>query len=242
LGYSVEEGDFRTPGSEITISRPIENSPHPLWQREDPQKLVRLNWSPGWEDEIEWVVQDVIQLIEEEDVLPEDILITYLWPYEVREERVPYIEEMLGTRISAESKGANDSIVHNYNEEVKRQGNQAEFSVPGNVTLSGVHYVGGNEANVVYVMGAEFASQDATQEQYRGDSWREQHVEARNKAFVAITRTKGWCRITGSDPTHRIVGELNRVVSDTLAEEPRLHFEVPPRDSPYKELEPEGYE
>lgn len=245
LGYSVKSGDFRTPGSEVVVKRSIKNSPHPLWERQEPSELVRLNWSEDWESEIDWVVNDIKHLIEEENVLPDEILITYLWPYKLREERINYLESQLNSEVTVatDSSGAKtDTLTHNVNEAVKRGGNRANFSEPGKITLSTVHYVGGNEASIVYVMGTEFAGESATREQYTDGYWRRKHVEARNKAFIAMTRTKGWCRITGADPTHRIVGELNRVIKDTLSDEPQLRFTVPPQDSPYKNMEPEAYE
>lgn len=241
LGYNVGEiegGDFRTPGARVTVTRPIENSPHPLWERQDPRELVNIQWEDSWEDEVNWVVDDIKELVEEEKVLPEEILVAYIWPYDVRSDRLDYLEQRLDEELASDD----SSACHIVGEEVRRRGSNATFKQEGKITVSGIHYVGGNEAGVVYMMGAEFTGAEATQEQYPDDSWRRNHVEARNKAFVAMTRTKGWCRITGSDPTHRIAGELNRVIADTLREDPQLRFDIPPSDSPYKNMEPERFD
>src|SRR4051812_2948205 len=57
------------------------------------------------------------------------------------------------------------------------------FTIASYVTLSTVHRAKGNEAAVVFVVGA-----DAADTRTRS---------GRNKIFTALTRTKGWLRVSG---------------------------------------------
>jgi len=90
-------------------------------------------------------------------------------------------------------------------------------------------------------MGMDMVAEQTSKELTTGreKQWRQKHVDLRNQAFVGFTRTQGWLKISGTDPTNRIVGELNRVLADTQSDDPKLSMEVPPDDSPFKDLDPE---
>ena len=71
-----------------------------------------------------------------------------------------------------------------------------DFSKEGRVTLSTVHKAKGNEAFMVYVVGADAVM-------FRPD------VRKRNMLFTAMTRAKGWVRVSGvGDGANRCIQEV----------------------------------
>jgi superfamily I DNA and RNA helicase len=53
------------------------------------------------------------------------------------------------------------------------------------VTVSRIHQAKGNEADVVYVVGFDGIAQD------------ENNINLRNQLFVALTRSRGWAKLSG---------------------------------------------
>lgn len=237
LGYEVVEGDFKpsSVGEQVVIKRPIKNSPHPFWEFQEPSELLRLYWGKGWKDEINWVIDDIQQNLEEENVLPHEIMITHLWPFKKRQEPLDQLKAGLEERLGG-LREDRDPIVHHVTESVSQQGRKANFKEEGKITISEVHHARGNEAGIVYVMGLDSVAEEVSKS-VSESGWRRQHVRSRNKAFVALTRTQGWCRLTGTDPTNKIAGELNRVINDTRNTDPKLQFNVPGDDSPFKDMD-----
>lgn len=240
LGYVIESGDFTESGNTVELKRPLENSPHPLMEHQSPASLLRQHWAESsWEDEIEWVVEDIRSTMVDEDVLPREIMLTDLWAGGNRSSRVDHLKKRL-REVLSDLPTTEETGVYDFSEAVSERGAAAPFRKSGQITISGIHYARGNEAPVVYVVGMDTVAEQTSKELSKGreESWRRQHVLARNRAFVAFTRTQGWLIATGTDPTNRIIGEMNQVLADTKDENPRLHFNVPPEDSPFKNLEP----
>lgn len=239
LGYEIVSGNFENAGNEVVLRRPSKNSPHPLREFQSPNELIRIEWTESWEDEVDWVVEDIQREIANENVVPNEIMVTYLWTGRGRQEKVDQLISKLSEDIS-DLQSVESTGVFDVSEAVSRMGEDAPFRKPGRVSVSGVHYARGNEAPIVYVMGmdavAESTSKEITKD--REESWRRAHIKARNRAFVSFTRTQGWLVATGTDPSNRIAGELNAVLLDTREDNPEISLEVPPDDSPFKDLEP----
>jgi SOS-response transcriptional repressor LexA len=86
------------------------------------------------------------------------------------------------------------------------------FRTPGAITFSRIHRAKGNEAAFVYVIGLDrLAAQ-------------EDQVEYRNQLFVALTRTRGICRLSGRSPG---ADALMQEFTDVLASGDRLIFKTP---------------
>ncbi len=80
-----------------------------------------------------------------------------------------------------------------------------EFSEAGRVTLSTIYRAKGNEAPVVYI----FASEKLYD--YVGE------VENRNRVFTAMSRSKGWVRMTGVGAgMKRLEEEIGAIEADFL--------------------------
>ncbi|MFC6723432.1 ATP-binding domain-containing protein [Halobium palmae] len=100
-------------------------------------------------------------------------------------------------------------------------GDRSEFARPGETTISTVHRAKGNEAASVYVVGLDAVV---------AESRPRDRVQCRNEAFVALTRSRGWCTITGCDASSRtsVLDELEQVAEIVHSEDPVVTFEVPP--------------
>ncbi|WIX07148.1 ATP-binding domain-containing protein [Xanthomonas oryzae] len=86
-----------------------------------------------------------------------------------------------------------------------------EFQEKGAVTLSTIYKAKGNEAYCVYIVGID------------GLFWRPSHKD-RNRAFTAMTRTKGWLCITGVGASAQRFGAELQKAKDNF---PSLQFVQP---------------
>lgn len=79
--------------------------------------------------------------------------------------------------------------------------NASAFRKPGAVTLSGIHRAKGHEAPFVFVLRLDQLAR------------REGDVAARNQIFVALTRSRGLCRLSGTVPAAAaLFAELEQVL------------------------------
>ncbi len=94
--------------------------------------------------------------------------------------------------------------------------NANQFWCEGGVTISRIHRAKGHEADMVYIVGLE---QIATAEN---------NLNFRNQLFVAMTRSRGWLRLSGLG-SYPLYEELGRVIESGNTLTFRLLFS-PPRD------------
>ncbi|MEN9220854.1 MAG: NERD domain-containing protein [Thermostichus sp. HHBFW_bins_43] len=184
LGYQVLEGDFRMVGSPITLTR---TSPHPVDQEEfqpavDPQSLLTLQTFTSDEQEQDWVANQIAQDLKQWNFQPDDLLVTAVGGFR----EVDYWK-MLKAKLK--QKGVNAVIAG-------EDTDSDTFRVPNHVTLSGIFRAKGNEAWKVYVCRFQNTAQPS---RHKG----EEEMHKRNEAFVALTRTKLWCVVTGVSPAER---------------------------------------
>jgi superfamily I DNA and RNA helicase len=185
LGYEVLEGDFRTAGSPITLTR---NSPHPVDQEEfqptvDPQSLLTWRTFLSDEQEQDWIAHQIAQDINHWNFQPDDLLITAIGGYK----ELDYWKVL---KLKLKQNGINAVIAG-------EDTDSDTFRLPNHVTLSGIFRAKGNEAWKVYVCRFQNAAQPS---RYRG----EEELRKRNEAFVALTRTKLWCVVTGISPKDQL--------------------------------------
>lgn len=222
LGYDIE-GDFRKIGSDAILTRPAENSPHPLQGELPPEDLLTHRSFASKSDEIEWVADRIYTDINTENLSPEDILVIPLSGKQ-RQGRSgrEYIHENLATKLD------DYGIALNTVWDRESNGESKEFEKPGEVTLSRINRAKGNEAASVYVLGVD----STTKEEWRGSELRR-----RNELFVALTRSRAWCSITGPNPDAGIHDEIESVLEEVQRSEPRISFEVPNSKDLSNELE-----
>jgi len=145
LGYEID-GDFRKIGSEAVLSRPKDNSPHPIQGVLDPESLLTHRSFASKEDELQWVAKQIRDDVFEEGLEPEQILVIPLSGQKrERKKSRMYVHDTLGDYLSQEDIELNPVW----------ENNNKVFSQPGMVTLAGINRAKGNEAASVYVLGVD---------------------------------------------------------------------------------------
>ncbi|MBD2452620.1 AAA family ATPase [Nostoc sp. FACHB-87] len=190
LGYTVLEGDFRSNKELIKIEReydqtkkdpkPLVNT-HPIDQSDFPHQdaigdILKFQSFETEKDEQEWIAQQVANDLRQ-GLQPIDIIITALCGDSEKLYFQKLKQSLSNYGITAYIAGVDDS--------------RDIFQKDGCVTISNVYRAKGNEAYKVYSCRFHYATQPLKFKE------EESEVHKRNEAFVAITRAKVWCVITG---------------------------------------------
>lgn len=208
LGYEVE-GDFRQTGTPVRVTRPQENSPHPLTDESGAKPFLRRKWFDGRRSELHWVADQIADDIDA-GMRPKDVLVVGLGS------RVNNHEDILRRALAEHDV----EITFDWDESNK------QFALEGTVTASRIWRAKGNEAGSVYVAGLDTVDSN----EYMSP------IQRRNAAFVALTRTNAWCTVTGVQESP-VLDEFDRVFKSVNQSPPELCFEVP--ESLERELEEE---
>jgi len=185
LGFSVEIGDSKV-GSHMIISRPDENSPMDT-NKYFENKTIRYNTYLDMQKECLSVAEDIVNDIEKENLNPDDICVISL-----DEKYMSGYFDLIESRLKR--KGIKTFNLLNV------PNNNTYFSIENHVTLSSINKAKGNEVGMVYIIGVDAAFNENNKD----------YIVYRNKLFTAITRTKGWARITGMGQNASLfVKELN---------------------------------
>lgn len=199
IGYDIIDGEFKT-GSQLKITRPIENSVNLVkecYSGSDPAFVYKLFDTK--EEEIDWITNDIQQKVNEENVELQDIIIISLNPNAYKS-IFPKIQSSLHEKGIPSIIPGSGGI------------DRDQFTEHGFVTISTVFKAKGNEAFIIYVMNFDFLYDYV------------EFVHSRNRAFTALTRTKGWCKITGIGVRmKRAIQEIEK----TIEKLPNLEFTFP---------------
>ena len=188
IGYEVISGKFQ-PGQKITIRRPEANSPHLLEKLAGYKDLIRWKVFDEREQELNWIAQQVKKNIVEDELKPEEIAVISLDWKKMKTDFLVLQQKLGQLKISSLINA--DHI------------DKGIFFEKGKVTLTGIFKAKGNEASVVYVMGFD-----------QVDSNPRVVVQERNQAFTAMTRTRGWCILTGTGGKAQILfQEIENIIS-----------------------------
>lgn len=198
IGYKVLNGNFRI-GEEIELHRPESNSPNlvpHLW------KAPVLNFSTydSIEEKLEALANKIKENIKKDHLKPsKDILIVVLGnDYALREAIAKkLLEKGINFYISPNSK-MNVLKTPNFREQ-----NKDKIWEEDAVTISFVNKAKGNEAHMVYVVGAEKVAMH------------ENDIKLRNQLFVGLTRSRGWAELMGvrEAGTEKMYREIDHVIA-----------------------------
>ena len=171
VGYRVSSGSL-VGGSLVTLQRTRDTSPRFLETHSPVDDLLRFERFDTEAQQAQWVVQEIRKNIEDDQLLPEDIIVIHLNPISTRKKLGPIRRRLLDTGIQAHLAG-----VHTHRD---------VFFQRGSVTFTGIHRAKGNEVPMVYVIDAQ-------------DCWSSpiNLATIRNRLFTAITRSKAWVRVCG---------------------------------------------
>lgn len=184
LGYSILDGDFSSASVRgkklVRITRDGKYSPHPIDQDSFPAKealhsplVIHALDSEG--EEQEWIASQVANDIEQ-GMDPWDLMIT--GPTGKKEKQ--YYQ---GIQASLKKRGVK-SIIAGVDTE------RDIFRIDGHVTIAPIFRAKGNEAWKVYACRFHNANSPLAFKQ-------EEEIHKRNEAFVALTRARVWCVVTG---------------------------------------------
>lgn len=198
IGYEIVSGEFK-PNQKVTIKRPEENSPNALEKLTKAQDLIQWKEFENAEQEMDWIAKQIPKNIIEDELKPDEIVVISL-AHKYTSRYFSRLQEQLqqagisSARVGVDTDGA-------------------IFRKPNHVTLTGIFRAKGNEASIVYVIGFDAIGHNSNL-----------IVQERNQAFTAITRTRGWCILTG-------VGERARAsfkeLENILANYQQITFTVP---------------
>lgn len=205
VGYLMESPnkDLINEGDEVVLIRPDENSKNKLeeiicnngYKSTD---LVNHRTFNNIDEEIDYIAKKIYHLINSEGVSPEEIIVVNLNNRKQSKEQILYLRQKLnelGVR----------SVSPGYVE------SSDVFKVSGCVTLATPFRAKGNESNIVFVFNSQKVVEDSS-------------LRARNAFFASLTRSRGWCYITGNSPSMSVlVNELEQIKKDF----PRLKFTRP---------------
>jgi superfamily I DNA and RNA helicase len=155
-----------------------------------------------------WVAHSVVSDVKTENVSAEDIVVISLNARIAKALFVPLQQMLLKEGIQSTVPGLIDL--------------SSEFAEQGRVTLSTVYRAKGNEAPVVYIMGFDALLSYV------------EEVENRNKAFTALSRAKGWIRVSGiGRQMERALLEIQAIREDF----PYFKFTFPDMDTIKRRLD-----
>ena len=213
IGYKIVSGHFQ-PGEKLTIRRPKANSPHILEDLAGYQNLIQSKTFTEREEELTWMAEQISKNINEDELKPEEILVITLdW----RRSR----NDLLELKRMLSEQGI-DAIRPGYD----TVGDV--FQLKDNVTITSIFPAKGNEASVVYVMGFEQVGK-----------YPRLIVQQRNQAFTAMTRTRGWCVLTGIGKKAEI---LFNEISAIMKQSQEITFAVPDPKTIQRNLDNLEYE
>lgn len=211
IGYRVNEPQslMIEAGNQVEIERPDENSRNLLEgllkeNNQRPLNLVQVKECTGDSDQLEFMAQKIVKLINEDGVAAEEIIVINLKSGASKEsmQSVQRVLTQAGVR----------SVLPGYVESAD------VFKPKGFVTLTTPFRAKGNEANIVFVINAQRVADDFT-------------LRMRNAFFVAVTRSRGWCYISGfGGSMNKLVAEINGIKENF----PKFQFKCPPPEAVQK--------
>lgn len=198
IGYEVE-GQFRG-GTEVSLTRPQENSPNPLPTFTD-DPLVTFQSFPNRRAELNALVASLNDDLNHHGLQPSRQILVVVPGLEWE----PY---QLQTEVFQALRQANLSVYLPGNKDVnvprqKWPNNDPNgFWRDGAITVSPIMQAKGNEADVVYVLGLDRIAQ------------REDNIKLRNQLFVGISRSRGWVHLSGTGMEGSpLESEISRVLA-----------------------------
>lgn len=189
VGYKLDEGEFKS-GSKIKLSRTETSSPE-IFNRviHSSRDIIGGRIAKSHTEEAELVAEQIHINLTEDELQMKDILVISLG--NIKLER--YVGEL--RNILYEKYG--------YNSHIAGVTTPADsFFQDNSITISGIMRAKGNEAAVVYIIGAQDCMTDF------------QIRHHRNELFTAITRSKMWVRIYGYGDKMSLLGNEISAIKD----------------------------
>jgi superfamily I DNA and RNA helicase len=182
LGFKVIEGNSNN-GDKMVIERPEESSPIETNEYFN-EESITINVFDDLKAETDFICDQIINDITNENLNPDDICVISLDQRNIK----AYF-----SKIETDLQKVGISVFNLLN----APNNNTRFNIKGCVTLSTINKAKGNEVGMVYILGVDSAFNN------------KDYIINRNQLFTAITRSKGWVKLTGHKTAEICENELN---------------------------------
>jgi superfamily I DNA and RNA helicase len=203
LGFSVRKGSMRN-GEDTEIERPRENNPNMIDTAFSKFPILRVSSHDSRSAELQDVARSIAALVKEEHVRPQDIMVIDMNTRKAKEDLEHIQRDLFTAEINSTMPGLIDG--------------SDDFLIEENVTLTTARRAKGNEVPVVFVISIDALYARSTLIQERIN---------RNMCFVALTRSKGWCFISGSGAGMQ---SFQKEIQDIQRDKPVLKFPYPSKE------------
>ncbi len=170
FGYRLESGEL-TSGHRVKFLRPPENSPSSISSSSSASGLIEVNAFGSIEEEVGYVASQIVLDVRNEGLMPEDLLVICADDKNTRGYQRLIAAELRKQQLTINNLQDNDFGLK-------------DFFQRGEVTFSSIYKAKGNEAVVVFVVGVDAL-------------FHFPNARNRNTIFTAMTRAKGWLRVSG---------------------------------------------
>ena len=203
VGYEVTEGKL-SDGYNVKLSRPEENSPAFLETHSSVDDLIQFLCFQSKEEQDIWVARAIRYNLDNDELLPDDILVINPDPLSTRKAIAPIRKYLFENHINSHLAGVDTSP-------------DVFFDADNDsVAFTGIYRAKGNEAGMVYIVNA--------QDCYSSFG---NMANVRNRLFTAITRSKAWVRILGFGNGMQLLEQEFKQVKQN---EFKLCFRYPTKD------------
>jgi superfamily I DNA and RNA helicase len=200
VGYRIREGELEDDHF-VALERTPDTSPKFLETHSPIDDLLVLKSFASSDEQDEWLVEEIMRNINEDELLPEDIIVINPEPTKTR-------RAVASARSILFSKGINSSLAG-------VSGSPDIFFERNTVTFTGIFRAKGNEAAMVYVINAQDCFNSYSPANL---------ARVRNQLFTAITRSKAWVRLLGiGSSMNNLIKEYHEVAKRDY----RLEFKYP---------------
>lgn len=200
IGYDLLKGEL-VPGSQVRLQR--QSVAHAGFFKEllKSDEIIRSKAFKNAQQEAAGVARSVERNIKEDLLRPDDILIVLSNSYTAKSDAVLFSQALQRHGIQSQLAGFHFS--------------EDKIFINDFVTMANIYRSKGNEAAMVYIVGAQYYMHSTEQ------------IKRRNALFTAITRSRAWVRISGYGPLFdELITEVDQIMKNKYA----LNFTLPTPD------------
>lgn len=197
IGYEIDSGTIAA-GTEVSLKRKNDASPSYFADLMTPNEAFKCHSFKSSDEEYEWVATAIQKNLEQDELDADDILIIESNPLNIRSTGAKLMKLLRDRNIPSHLAGITTS--------------RDKLFYEKSVAITSIYRAKGNEAPIVYVVGAEHT--------YQGYEL----SKKRNILFTAITRSRAWVNVTGSGP---LMNLLKNEIDQVKANEYQLIFTYP---------------
>lgn len=190
IGYQEKNNNISL-GNFVNLRRKDDASPDFFEELINKEESLKFKCFESKLEERKWVYEQIIDNIQNDEVDLDDILIIVADPLNIRSEYSAFVKLFLKNSIDLHIPGINS--------------NPSEIFIRNSIAVTTIYKAKGNEAPIVYYLGAEFCVSDTD------------IVTRRNSLFTALTRARAWARVTGVGKEMKIlIDEFDKIKSNNF--------------------------